>query len=824
MTRRDLIFRVFVSSTFSDLKEERNALQEKTFPELRKYCRDRGARFQAIDLRWGISQEAALDQLTMNICFEEIARCQALSPKPNFIVLLGDRYGWRPLPAQIETDEFDSLLAQLSDQHQQRLKTWYRRDDNAEPAEYCLLPRTGEFEDPDRWVQEENILRAILREAVQHVIPANDLEQRKYEDSATHQEIRAGALEVQDPQNHVFCYFREINGLPEDESAARYRDVVDGKADKDAGDRLRVLKAELGGDDKHKSLLPPENVHTYPASWQKGVPVYDRRDLCHDVERDLKRIIDRELAAFKQKPGLDREREAHREFAEERCRHFVSRKETLHRIQAYIDSDDRYPLVIHGQSGSGKTAVLAKAVGDLGLRSSKPEVKIISRFVGATPGSSDLRSLLDDLCGELDVGEIPQDMNELVRTFRAQLSPSEDISTEDEEKENSTGVENVVLFLDALDQLNPTDNARMLYWLPRELKPNVKLILSVLEGGRQGQPQIDDVSPGLASSPQSAFRTPHSLLPEDPFDIARRIWPESLLEIGALDVTSGAELLDAWLKEAGRTLQGDQKEEVLAQFSKCPLPLYLKLAFEEARRWKSWEGVATSLSDTVEGILGRLLMRLERPENHGETLVTRALGYIATGKNGLTEDELIDLLSRKDSGVVREFLDRSPESPKVDRLPIVVWSRLFADIQPYMASRRADGTVVMAFYHRQVREAIRKRYLSTEEALVEAHLHLAEYFHGLDYWAESLEAQRARAKRLPPTPRPANIRKVVELPYHRLEASKIGGKGDPKSPYWDTVADLFTDWQFLEAKTEADPNFREQESVDPAQKSGENKP
>ena len=113
MTRRDLIFRVFVSSTFRDLIEERNALQERTFPKLRKYCQERGARFQAIDLRWGVSQEAGLDQQTMSICFEELARCQEMSPKPNFIILLGQRYGSRPLPARIPADEFEALLARV---------------------------------------------------------------------------------------------------------------------------------------------------------------------------------------------------------------------------------------------------------------------------------------------------------------------------------------------------------------------------------------------------------------------------------------------------------------------------------------------------------------------------------------------------------------------------------------------------------------------------------------------------------------------------------------------------------------------------------------
>ena len=89
------IFEVFVGSTFEALKAERDALQCDVFPKLRKLCEENGARFQAIDLRWGVSDEAALDQQTMEICLREVERCQQTRIKPNFIVLLGDRYGWR---------------------------------------------------------------------------------------------------------------------------------------------------------------------------------------------------------------------------------------------------------------------------------------------------------------------------------------------------------------------------------------------------------------------------------------------------------------------------------------------------------------------------------------------------------------------------------------------------------------------------------------------------------------------------------------------------------------------------------------------------------
>jgi len=91
MPRQSRTFRVFVSSTFSDLKAERNKLQEEVFPRLQKLCEAHGCRFQAIDLRWGVSEEAALDQQTMNICFTELRRCQEVTPRPNFIILLGDR-------------------------------------------------------------------------------------------------------------------------------------------------------------------------------------------------------------------------------------------------------------------------------------------------------------------------------------------------------------------------------------------------------------------------------------------------------------------------------------------------------------------------------------------------------------------------------------------------------------------------------------------------------------------------------------------------------------------------------------------------------------
>ena len=51
MAQTSRTIRIFVSSTFSDLKAERNALQERVFLRLRDPASVHGCRFQAIKLR-----------------------------------------------------------------------------------------------------------------------------------------------------------------------------------------------------------------------------------------------------------------------------------------------------------------------------------------------------------------------------------------------------------------------------------------------------------------------------------------------------------------------------------------------------------------------------------------------------------------------------------------------------------------------------------------------------------------------------------------------------------------------------------------------------
>ena len=88
--------RIFLSSTFSDMQEERNYLTKKIFPRITEICEKRQIRFSVLDLRWGITEEESRTGKVIEICMDEIKRT-----KPYFIGLLGGRYGW--IPTEEET-------------------------------------------------------------------------------------------------------------------------------------------------------------------------------------------------------------------------------------------------------------------------------------------------------------------------------------------------------------------------------------------------------------------------------------------------------------------------------------------------------------------------------------------------------------------------------------------------------------------------------------------------------------------------------------------------------------------------------------------------
>jgi hypothetical protein len=83
--------RIFISSTFKDMQDERDYLMQVVFPSLYSYCAERNILLQALDLRWGITEEQERQGKVVELCLKAIE-----NTRPFFIGLLGERYGWVP--------------------------------------------------------------------------------------------------------------------------------------------------------------------------------------------------------------------------------------------------------------------------------------------------------------------------------------------------------------------------------------------------------------------------------------------------------------------------------------------------------------------------------------------------------------------------------------------------------------------------------------------------------------------------------------------------------------------------------------------------------
>lgn len=93
-------------------------------------------------MRWGVRDEATDDHMTTELCMKEIENCQRLSMGPNFVVFLGQKYGYRPIPTYILSSELQLLRDELAATGNDviLLDTWYRKDSNAVPPISVLQP------------------------------------------------------------------------------------------------------------------------------------------------------------------------------------------------------------------------------------------------------------------------------------------------------------------------------------------------------------------------------------------------------------------------------------------------------------------------------------------------------------------------------------------------------------------------------------------------------------------------------------------------------------------------------------------------------------
>jgi tetratricopeptide (TPR) repeat protein len=617
--------RVFISSTFRDMHPERDHMVKVVFPQLRLLCESRGVTWGEVDLRWGVTDEAAAEGKVLPICLEEINRC-----RPFFIGLLGERYGWVP--------------------------------DSISPA---LLEK-------EAWLREQ-------------------ITEKK---SVTELEILHGVLRNSAMAGHAFFYFRDpgfVNNLPPE----MRKDYI--SDDEETAEKLSRLKQLIRDSGQHVR----EN---YP----------DPKALGELVLSDLTGVINQLWPEGSQPDPLDREKFDHAAYAQSRERVYIGRPGYFARLDAHAEGKGDQPLLILGESGSGKSALLANWAAQ--YRQAHPDILLLEHYIGATPSSADwaamLRRILSEFKRQLGLQqEIPDNPIGLRNDFpnwlhmaAARCQKAEVRRRKSDSAQKGAGEpalpSGIILVLDALNQLEDRDGAQELLWLPPVIPENVQLIVSTLPGKPLNE-------------------------------IKKRGWP--ILMVEPLSLLERRELIRTFLGQYGRQLSPSRIEHI-AVAQQSANPLYLCVLLNELRLF----GVHERLDERIDHYLqaaapndlyGKIIARWEEDYEGDTDLVGDSLSLLWAARRGLSETELLDALGH----------DGQP-------LPRNLWSPLFLAMSDALVSRGG----LLTFAHDFLRSATCDAYMPTEGHKRLAHEQLADYF------------QR----------QPNGTRRIDELPWQLLEANE----------------------------------------------------
>ncbi|HHV06169.1 MAG TPA: DUF4062 domain-containing protein [Anaerolineaceae bacterium] len=483
--------------------------------------------------------------------------------------------------------------------------------------------------------------------------------------SVTELEILHGVLNNPQMAQNALFYFRDpayIDSLDESEQAdfieVPWRSDIEAYGMTEAQKRVKQRQEKLSNlkDRIRQSGLPLRENYQSP------------QQLGEWVLEDLTRIINQRFPEEDKPDPLSRENALHEAFAQSRARLYIGGEQYYAALDQHV-TQSNLPLVLLGDSGSGKSALLANWA--LRYQKEYPESFILSHFIGATPSSADLTSILLRIMRLLKQrfdlpGELPENDQQIRSDFTNWLAMA---ATKGK----------LILILDGLNQLDNRDSAQELDWLPLELPENLTIFLSTL--------------------PCRALDV-----------IQERDWPS--LTVLPLSTQERAQLIRQYLGFYSKGLSELRVQRIIED-PQSENPLALRLLLDELRQFGNHEALddlinqylaADSLPEMFQLKLGRLEADFE---NDQPGLVRRALSMLWAARFGLSEVELLEVLGE-------------PDQP----LPGRFWSPLSLALESSLVNR--DG--LLSFYHDYLRQAVEERYLKDEQSQTNAHLTLADYF------------------------------------------------------------------------------------------------
>ncbi|KAK3090332.1 hypothetical protein FSP39_010994 [Pinctada imbricata] len=356
---------------------------------------------------------------------------------PCIVAIIGDRYGFRPIPTEIDRDLYDTLHS-LATEHKLQdtklLDTWYKLDENALPPTYILQPIRSQFtfygdhspgceelrnKDTNNWQHTFQSLQNILRESVKLAFDRKFVTQdmlHNFTLSVTELEIGHGLLRVKDPKTSCLVFHREISGAMdfEDRLVQRHFDCANTNGKMERNEDIRRLQSELK--EKVKKKMGNTGIKEFKVTWRDGGinPKLHKdhemyldqfcKELYNGVVNLTENAVLRQQNKIRYSDYYSEYQEVlhHLHFCQVKCETFCGREDVLQSIKGYLnDASMRKPLVLHASSGGGKTSVMAMAMKSLKTWYKGKSYVGVIRFLGTSPLSSNIYDVLRSVCGQL---------------------------------------------------------------------------------------------------------------------------------------------------------------------------------------------------------------------------------------------------------------------------------------------------------------------------------------------------------------------------------------------------------------------------------------
>lgn len=640
---RSKYIRLFVSSTFEDMVVERDILQKKVFPRISELCLSKGWLFEDMDLRWGISQEASLQQKTMQICLDELKKCQQFSPKPNFLILQGDRIGWIPIPESIPCLDAEKILSLANSNEESLFNVWYRYDENSIEGEYILQSRNGVYLEYSKYEKEvETPLRQLFAKFAKTI--ENEDKRLLYKGSATMQEIYHGALSVPDADKHVILYSRTLTKVPKEE-LFKY------------GENQNLFLTLLGFGSDHRKFKESlktslSNVIEKQLSYKELFSNEYAREFEEAVYTCLERIVLTEIEQHNVASQVELDKEMSWNFIAQRNSFFVGRDEDIHTLMHMICNPNGKPIAITGQSGVGKSSLVSKLA-----KKCSEEMIVISRFIGYSFSRASGMELLRSIWQEMD----------MYCKYNAEFS----IFNFSERIQKTSYVTPILIIIDGIDQLSEGDEFLSMHWLPEKLEGNIRVLYSVLDRDE------------YIHLFQRKEVNVHQLLP--------------------FNDGNAMNYIELKLKSLRRKLTHEQYSVIKNAVNKSNrLPIYLNIVSYFVSHLRSYDQVSCIPSST-RALLYLFFDTLSTKENHGELLVKKVLSYMVSAKYGISHAEIRELLYADDD-YRTFFLQSSKHEIAIANIPSVVVVRLLNDLNHLINQQSIFDRVLIYLNHRIVFE------------------------------------------------------------------------------------------------------------------------